>query len=142
MNPTLRNALAVVLGILIGGSLNGFLISISSSVIPLPNGIDPNDMEALMAKAKDFPAKNFIMPFLAHALGTMLAAIIAVKVAVSDHMKMAWIVGFIYFVFGIIMAFQIGAPMWYNVVDVLFAYFPMAFIGAKLAGASVDYSNR
>ena len=63
MNPILRNVLAVVAGLVVGNVVNGFLISISGSVIPLPEGVDPNDMESLKAAMPTFPTKNFIMPF-------------------------------------------------------------------------------
>jgi len=134
MSPTIKNVIAVVAGALLGGMLNSFLISISGSVIPLPEGVDPNDMESLAAEMKNFPAKNFIMPFLAHALGTLVGAFTAVKLAAKNHLNMARIIGFFFLLGGVVAAFMIKPPMWYNIVDLLFAYLPMAFLGAKLAG--------
>lgn len=134
MHPILRNILAVIVGAFIGGALNGYLISISGSVIPLPEGVDPNNLEDLQTKMKDFPLKNFIMPFLAHALGVLVGAFITVKIAASSHMRLAMIIGFFFLVGGVAAAYMIKPPMWYNIVDLVFAYIPMAYLGALLAG--------
>lgn len=142
MKPLYKNILAVVAGILVGGALNGFIVSISASVIPLPNGIDPNDTKAVMDNIAQFPLKNFIMPFLAHALGTLLAAFLAVKLAASNHFRLATIVGGVFFLGGLSMVFVMQAPMWYNIVDLAFAYFPMAYLGALLAGARGRSTSR
>ena len=64
MNPIVKNILAVVGGALIGILVNSGIVSISGAVIPLPEGIDPNDFESLKANFHLFEPKNFIMPFL------------------------------------------------------------------------------
>lgn len=38
MNTTLRNMLAVVAGAVVGSMVNGFIVNISGSIIPLPEG--------------------------------------------------------------------------------------------------------
>ncbi len=51
MNPIARNIVAVLLGIVIGGSVNSALVSISGDIIALPDGFDPNDPESLIIYA-------------------------------------------------------------------------------------------
>ena len=84
MNPIVKNILAVVTGIIIGGGLNMGIIMISGKIIPPPDGADLTTMEGLKASMHLLQPKHFIMPFLAHALGTfvgaLLASIIAVKI--------------------------------------------------------------
>jgi hypothetical protein len=44
---------------------------------------------------------------------------------------MALIVGFLFLLGGIGAVRMIPAPMWYNVIDLVFAYLPMAYLAAK-----------
>ena len=46
MNPILRNILAVIAGILIGGAVNMGIILISGKIIAPPAGADVTTMEA------------------------------------------------------------------------------------------------
>ena len=70
MNPIIRNSFALLVGLFIGGMLNMSLIIISGDIIPPPEGADVTTMEGLKAAMHLFEPKHFIMPFLAHALGT------------------------------------------------------------------------
>lgn len=133
MHPVVRNILAVLAGVFLGGALNMAIIMLSSSVVPLPDGVDPSSMESIKANIHLYEAKHFIMPFLAHALGTLFGAFIAVKIAATRHMPLALFIGFWFMLGGIANAYLLGAPAWMNVVDVLFAYIPMAWIGFLLA---------
>lgn len=135
MNSVVRNFLVVLGGLLVGAIINSGIIQISSSLIPLPEGIDPNNMEDLMTHMKDFPPKNFIMPFLAHALGTLVGAYFVSRLAASHHLKLSLFIGLIFLAAGISMVVALPSPIWFNVIDLLLAFIPMAYIGWKLAGA-------
>lgn len=132
MNPTLRNVIAVIIGLSIGMTLNGYLIGISGSIIPLPEGMDPNNPDHLKKYMPLFETRHFVMPFIAHALGTLISALITVLIAASNHMKLAMIIAIFSLIGGVLIALMIGSPWLATIVDWLFAYFPMAFIGAKL----------
>ena len=134
MNPTLRNILAVLAGLIAGSIVNGTLISISGSVIPPPPGVDPSDMESLKAGIHLFEAKHFVFPFLAHALGTLAGALIASLIGVSKRMVLALVVSGLFLLGGIGAAFIIPAPAWFIALDLLAAYIPMALLGWKLSG--------
>ncbi len=142
MSPVVRNILAVIIGLVVGNLVNMFLITYSGSIIPLPEGIDPNNMEQLQENFKHFPLKNFIMPFLAHALGTLAAAYVACKLAMSRKRTLVIIIGSIFLVGGIAASFMIKPPSWFIFVDLALAYFPMAFLGQKLAGDKSWISNK
>lgn len=133
MKNIIRNTIAVIVGIGVGMFLNGFLISISSKVIPLPDGVNPNNMESLKENMHLFKAKNFLMPFLAHALGTLVAAFVTCKIAVSQHTKLSMLIGALFLIAGFANVMILPAPMWFNIVDLVCAYIPMAYIGYKLA---------
>ncbi|WP_207496021.1 hypothetical protein [Aridibaculum aurantiacum] len=132
MNPVLRNVLAFIAGVVVGSIVNGGLIMISGSVIPPPAGADVTTTEGLQASIHLFEPKHFIFPFLAHAVGTFVGALVAGKLAGNSKMKIALGIGFLFLVGGISSTFMIPAPTWFIVVDLVFAYIPMAYIAGKL----------
>lgn len=132
MHPVIRNILAVIAGAVIGSVVNGSLIMMSGSIIPPPNGADVTTEEGLKATMHLFEPKHFIMPFLAHALGTLCGAMAAAAIAVNNKMRMAMVVGVLFLMGGIANVVILSAPMWFNVLDLVAAYFPMAYLGGKL----------
>jgi len=134
MNPILRNVLAVIAGIVLGGFLNSTLIDVGPRIIPNPSEIIPGDMESLMEFGYLLKAKHCVFPFLAHALGTLLGAFIAAKFAATRNKTMALIIGWFFLFGGIVVNYLIPGPTWFKIVDLLFAYIPMAYLGWILAG--------
>jgi hypothetical protein len=122
----------VLVGIVSGSILNGAIINISSSIIPPPAGVDITTEEGLKATIHLFEPINFLMPFLAHALGTFLGALICVIIAVTHHIELALGVGFIFLLGGIMMVVMLPSPLWFNALDLLGAYIPMAYLAAKI----------
>lgn len=132
MKEIIRNTLAVVLGLVIGGAVNMGIIMISGSIIPPPNGADLTTPEGLKAALPLFEPKHFIMPFLAHALGTFVGALLAVIIASKHKTKFAALISILFLIGGIINVFSLPSPMWYNVVDLVGAYLPMGYLAWKL----------
>ncbi|MBK7259504.1 MAG: hypothetical protein IPI01_17210 [Ignavibacteriae bacterium] len=130
----LRFAASVILGLIVGSVVNMGLIMISGMVIPPPAGADVTTMEGLKASMHLFEPQHFIFPFLAHALGTVAGAFVARLLAPDKSTIPAYIVGALFLVGGITNAMMLPAPMWFNVVDLVFAYLPAAWLGQKLAG--------
>jgi hypothetical protein len=129
MKTIFRNLIALLLGVIIGAFVNEGFILMSSSVIPLPPGVDPTNLESLKANIATFPPKNFIFPFLAHAVGTLVGAFIVTKIAVNRQLPLSMIVGVLFLMGGIMMVNMLPAPMWFNVLDLVGAYLPMAWLG-------------
>ena len=132
MNPIVRNIIAVVAGLFLGGAVNMGIISISGSIIPAPDGADVTTAEGLKASIHLFEPKHFLMPFLAHALGTFTGALIAALIAANRKMLFAMVIGLVTMAGGIAAVNMIPAPMWFNITDLTLAYIPMAFLGGKL----------
>ncbi|PIB29986.1 hypothetical protein BFP77_05030 [Maribacter sp. 4U21] len=135
MNPVLKNMLAVLAGLIVGSLVNMGIVILSGSIIPPPEGGDVTTMEGLKATMHLFEPKHFIMPFLAHALGTLGGAFVAAEIAASRNFFMALIVGAFFFIGGALSVSSLGGPMWFNALDLVVAYFPMAYLGWKLAGS-------
>jgi len=132
MNSTLKNILAIVAGIIIGMIVNMGLIMISGNIIPIPDGVDNTTTEGLIAGMHLFEPKHFIMPFLAHTLGTFAGAFVAAKVAASHKMKFAISIGVFFLLGGIASVFMLPSPTWFTVLDLGLAYIPMGLLAGKL----------
>ncbi|MBL7765067.1 MAG: hypothetical protein JNJ58_03165 [Chitinophagaceae bacterium] len=132
MKPIIKNILAVVAGIVIGGAVNMGIIMISSSIIPPPEGADLKTMEGLKASMHLMEPKHFLMPFLAHALGTFVGALITALIAAKNKMTYAIAIGGWFLLGGIVNIFLLPSPLWFTCTDLILAYIPMAYLGGKL----------
>ena len=133
MNPILKNILAVIAGLVIGSVVNMFFISLNGTVIGLPEGADISTMEGLKESMHLFEPKHFIFPFLAHALGTLVGAFIAAKIAATHKTKFALAIGVLFLIGGIINVINLPTPTWFSTLDLVAAYIPMGWLGGKLA---------
>ena len=133
MNPILKNVLAVVAGVIIGSMVNMGIIMISGSIIPPPEGGDITTMEGLKSTMHLFEPNHFIFPFLAHALGTLVGAFVAAKIAAGKKMLMALLVGLFFLIGGTVNIAMLGGPMWFTALDIIVAYMPMGYLGYVLA---------
>lgn len=131
MNPILKNILAAIAGAVIGSIVNMSIIMMSSSLIPPPEGADVTTLEGLKTSMHLFQPRHFLMPFLAHALGTLVGAFIASRFAANNSMRYAWLIGILFLAGGISNVFMLPSPMWFNCVDLIGAYIPMALLGGK-----------
>lgn len=131
----IRNILAVIAGFVAGSLVNGLLVTVGPSLIPVPAGVDMTTMEGMKAGIPLLQAQHFIFPFLAHALGTLVGTLVAAVISVGHKLKVALVLGVIFLIGGITASFMIPAPVWFIAVDLIFAYIPMGWIAAKLAGA-------
>jgi len=132
MNPTIRNILAIIAGVAVGSMVNMGILSLTNSIIPPPEGVDPTDFESIKANIHLYEAKHFVMPFLAHALGTLAGALVACLIGVSHYKRLAMVIGFWFLLGGLVMAYLL--PHWFAVVDLLLAYIPMALLGWSMVG--------
>ena len=133
MNPILKNILAVVAGFIIGSVVNMGLIMLSSSVIPPPEGVIVTDPESLKKSMHLFEPRHFIFPFLAHALGTLAGAFVAGTIAATSKFRLAMVIGIVFLIGGIVNVVMLPAPIWFEVLDIVAAYIPMAWLGGKFA---------
>ena len=134
MSPLLRNILAFVAGLVVGNVVNMSIIMVSGSIIPPPVGVDPNDMESIKASMHLYEAKHFVMPFLAHALGTLVGAFVACKLAITHHLKLGLGMGVLFLIGGIMMVFMLPSPLTFTIIDLVLSYLPMGWLGYKLSG--------
>lgn len=137
MKPLLRNILAVLAGLITGSVVNMLLISVSSLIIPPPEGIDTSTMEGLKAALPLFGPEHFLMPFLAHALGTLTGAFITAWIAIRIRLILAMVIGCFFLAGGIMNVVLLDSPLWFTLADLLLAYLPMAWLGYYLNSKTI-----
>ena len=132
MKTILRNIAAVLLGFILGSIVNMALITVSPHVIPPPPGVDVSNVASMKASMHLYQAKHFLFPFLAHAAGTLVGALVALVVAGSRRDLCAYVVGLLFLAGGITACFLIPAPAWFMALDLVAAYLPMAWLATRL----------
>ena len=135
MSPMMKNNLALILGVFVGGFVNLAIIAVGPSVIPLPEGVDLADPEKFSENLKLLKPANFIAPLLAHALGSLVGAFVTGKLAVSYKMTLSMFISVFFMFGGIMMVMMYGGPTWFAALDLIGAYLPMGYLGGVLAGA-------
>jgi hypothetical protein len=131
----LRNILAVILGFVIGSTVNMGIVLAGPALLPPPAGVDMTTVEGLKASMHLLEPKHFIAPFLAHALGTLVGALVAYLIAASHKSIFAYVIGIVALAGGIYMCFMIPAPVWYMALDLIVAYIPMTWLAIQLGRA-------
>ena len=141
MPNLLRNVLAIFAGIVIGGAVNMALITLSPSLIPPPAGVDVTNAESLGKAMHLFAPRHFVMPFLAHAIGTFTGALAAYLIAATYEARMAYVIGVVFLCGGVAASFMIPAPAWFISLDLLAAYLPMAWLSIRIGASLKPRSN-
>ena len=131
MRSKIINILSVLVGVFIGAIVNMAILMMSSAIIAPPKGVDMTSDAGINAAMPLLEPKHFLMPFLAHAIGTFVAVYLATRFSKTKAIRIPIIIASIYLIGGIMEVMNLNAPLWFNVIDLLGAYFPMAFIAFK-----------
>jgi hypothetical protein len=91
-------------------------------------------MEGLEASMHLMEPKHFLMPWLAHALGSFTGGLIAYLISGTNKMRSAYIVVFFFFLGGIANVTILPSPLWFNIVDLGLAYIPMGWLACYVGG--------
>lgn len=130
MKNILLNILAVIAGALIGSFVNMGIIKVQGFFIPLPEGFN---IDNFAQSIKLLEPRHFLMPFLAHSIGTLIGALIAALISQNKKFLMALIVGVLFLFGGISAIIMFGGPIWFSFADLILAYIPMAWLGFRLS---------
>ena len=124
--------LSIFCGLLLGSIINMSIIEIGNSMITLPEGTDNSSIEGIKKTIHLFQFKHFITPLLAHSLGSLTGGVVAAWMAPINKLLIAIMIGVFFMIGGTVMVFQLPSPIWFNIIDLTFAYLPMAWIGHKM----------
>lgn len=128
----LRNILAVLAGLMLGGIANMLLIKLGGVVVSPPQGVDLTTPEGLQKGMPLMQPIHFLFPFLAHAFGTLLGAWVAARISSNAKHRVAMLVGMLFLAGGISMVMQLPSPLWFDLCDLILAYLPMAWLSMRL----------
>jgi hypothetical protein len=132
MKRALINSLIFIVAIFVGANVNMALINIGPTIITMPKGFDLTTEKGLVAAMPFMEAKHFLFPFLAHAFGTFIAVMI-VTILMKERSKFySFFVAGLFFFDGAYMVSVLPAPIWFNVLDLVVAYFPMMYLAQLL----------
>jgi hypothetical protein len=135
MKRIVMAVVAVVAGVFVGGLVNIGLVMVGGVLIPPPGGV-AETMESFRENLLSYRPIDFLFPFLAHALGTLVGAFVAAKIAGRHTLLLGMIIGVFFLLGGLMMVFLVGGPAWFIACELLLAYLPMGYLGARLAGTS------
>ena len=128
MRSTIINILSILVGVLIGGIVNMAIVMSGSFLIAPPQGADLTTEKGLLAAMPLMEPKHFLMPFLAHAIGSFVAAYFATRFSKTKAIRIPIIIAALFFIGGLMDVLQLHAPIWFSCTDLALAYFPMAFL--------------
>lgn len=128
-----RNIIGVIAGVLIGSYVNMYIVELGPQFFPLPSKVNITTEEGLKTGMAFMQPEHFIAPFLAHAVGTLIATFIAALIAVSRRKNITRVIALLYLAGGAYMVAILPSPMWFNLLDLIVAYVPMGMLGYLLA---------
>ena len=127
-----------ILGIIVGSGINMGLVYTGGFIFPDLSEINIPDPETGLVDATNAPLKYFLFPFLAHAIGTLAGAAISSKLAkISNGFASSMIVGAFFLAGGFAVQLMIIAPDWFNYLDLIVCYIPMAWLGWKIGRKNI-----
>jgi len=85
--------------------------------------------------------EHFIAPFLAHAIGTLVATFLAALIAVHRRRNITRVISILFLAAGAYMVKIFPSPMWFNLLDLIVAYIPMGILGYTLATKIIPEEN-
>jgi hypothetical protein len=127
-----RHVAVFVIAFVVGSAVNMALILLGPSIVAPPAGVDVNNAASLAASIHLFEPRHFVMPFLAHAAGAFVGALVAYLLALRNEVRLAYAVGVAFLFGGLAASLMIPAPGWFIALDLLAAYLPMAWAAVRV----------
>ncbi len=134
MHPSLRLVLFVIVGFIGGSVANMLVLQVGTFIVPPPPGTNVNTSEGLNASMALMAPLNFLFPFLAHAVGTLVGSYVATRWGKPGFLLPAMVVATLFLLGGIIMVMLVpNTPTWFAALDLVCAYLPMGYLAYVVA---------
>lgn len=124
----MKNALAIVAGLLAAFVVFAAIEGLSGIIHPPPPGLDLKNPEMMKEYISALPLSAKIMVLAAYLIGSLVAGMVVAKVSKSSDKKLPIIVGSILTVLAIINLSMIPSPIWFIVINLLI-YIPFVLLG-------------
>jgi len=125
------NSIVLIIAIVVGMIINMLIVKYGVLLISNPEGYDNTSMEAMQNTFHLLQPKHYVIPWLAHAFGAFTGALIVFNFSKSNMFYLALSVCVLFFIGGVIMVVALPSPIWFTVLDLGFAYLPMAWLVKK-----------
>ncbi len=132
MPALLRNILAVIAGLIVGGLVNWGFLLLNGVFFPLPEGTDMGDPEQMKPVIASMPAMAWLGVFAAHLGQAFVGGWVAARLGASRPVLLAMIVGVLSLVGGVANAIMLATPAW------TWIEMPLYLLVAWLAGRMVQ----
>ncbi len=129
----MKRLLFFLISLILGAVFNSLILNVGMKIIPPPQGFDMNNPLELAKAMKVMEVRHFLFPFLAHALGTLFGVVFFTYFSKSNKLFFPMLIAGLFFAGGLYMVLILPSPIWFNVLDLVLAYFPMALLGYKIA---------
>ncbi len=136
----LRNILAIVAGVLLGGVAIMVVQMIGHQVYPVSAELDVNDKAAMRAFVAGLPVGALLFVIVAYAIGSFVAGALAAYIGHGARTRHALVAGAVLMLAGIMNLVAIPHPVWFSVLTVV-VFLPLAWLGARLVASAGEGSS-
>ncbi len=123
-----RNILAVIAAFVVGGIFVVGLELLGQQIYPLPEGVDPNNLEQLKEYIKQAPVGALLLVLVAQSAGSFFGGVVTGWLGCSRLFQLGLIYGVLALVMAGINVYSIPHPTWFVVLSLLLPI-PLALFG-------------
>lgn len=113
----LWNVLLVVLALFCGALVMMPIEAINNRIYPLPEGLSTQDMEGMRKHIATLPTSAFILVWVSHFTGPLVATFLAARFAAYRSLIPASVIGVFYLITGVMVSLMLGATLFFVVID-------------------------
>ena len=119
-----------VLALVAGALANMGIVNAGAEMWPVDPQFNLKTMAGLEAALPTFTTVQLLYPVLAHAVGTLVSALIVARWGRWPVFS-AYLFAGLFFLGGLQMVVALPAPVWMEILDLTVAYFPMAWLALR-----------
>lgn len=113
MESSIRNALAVLAGVVIGAAIISLIEAISPQLFPTSPRFDLTNPEAMRQFTGSIPTGAKLLVLLAWFLGTVTGTYTGIRIAAGSQRRIATIMGALFLLIGVVNMATIPFPLWF-----------------------------
>ena len=133
MNPLLRKLLAIVGGVVVGGTVVALSETVGHSIYPPPADINVKDPEDLKRLLDVMPLQAKLLVVAAWFLGAFAGAWAAIRIGGEN--RLGWTIGLVFAALSIMTVLSIPHPLWMTVCAIILP-FVAAWLAIRVSGNS------
>jgi MFS family permease len=126
----MKNALAVIAGLLAAFVVFTAIQGLGSILHPFPKDLNMQDPEAVKEYVKTLPASALVLVLAGYMLGSLVAGLVVGKVSKSPKRTLPLITGIILTAGAIANLAMLPHPVWFMVINVII-YIPFVLAGHR-----------